>query len=205
MESNLAPESSIWLPGSNVILWSSLCNLIMLFFSFIGFHPNCSKKLNILDTVLKFILLFEWFSNINFSCYTPILIWLSFLQPFSKKFIKSSLEFIWFIDYSSHFIVPMISPAEFFTGLFLIFSIWWLLIILSSDIKPATATSAARLAPSTILTAKADFCSGIIAIKTPSAPFLKNTFSLDSLVKMEFILWLPPAISGNYTQELKIL
>jgi hypothetical protein len=55
------------------------------------------------------------------------------------------------------------------------------------------------------LTAKADFCSGIIATKTPSAPFLKNTFLFDSLVKMEFILLLPPAIYVNFTQELKIL
>jgi len=55
------------------------------------------------------------------------------------------------------------------------------------------------------LTTKADFSSGIIAIKTPSAPFLKNTFSFESLVKMEFILLLPPVISGNFTQESKIL
>ena len=96
-------------------------------------------------------------------------------------------------------------PAEFLTGLFLIFSIWSLLIILSSDISPAIATSAALLAPSIIFTAKADFISGIIATKTPSAPFLKNTLPFESLVKMEFVLLLPPAISGNFIQELKIL
>jgi len=44
----------------------------------------------------------------------------------------------------------MISPVEFLTGLFLIFLIRSLLTILSSDINPAIATSAARLAPSTI-------------------------------------------------------
>ena len=90
-------------------------------------------------------------------------------------------------------------------GLFLSFSIWSLLIILSSDISPAVATSAALLAPSIILTAKADFSEGIIATKTPSAPFLTNAFPFESLVKIEFILLLPPAISGNFIQESKIL
>ena len=52
------------------------------------------------------------------------------------------------------------------------------LLILSSDISPAMATSAALAAPSIILTAKADFFSGIIATKTPSAPFLINAFPI---------------------------
>ena len=95
--------------------------------------------------------------------------------------------------------------AEFLTGLLLIFSILSLLTILSCDINPAMATSAARRVPSIILTAKADFFSGIIATKTPSAPFLKNTLPFESLVKMEFVLLLPPAISGNFIQESKIL
>ena len=95
--------------------------------------------------------------------------------------------------------------AEFLTGLLLIFSILSLLTILSCDINPAMATSAARRVPSIILTVKADFFSGIIATKTPSAPFLKNTLPFESLVKMEFMLLLPPVISGNFTQELKIL
>ena len=87
-------------------------------------------------------------------------------------------------------------------GLFLIFS---LLIILSSDNNPAIAVSAALAAPSIILTTKADFFSGIIATKTPSAPFLTNAFPFESLVRIEFILLLPPVISGNFTQESKIL
>ena len=66
MEFNLAPESSIWLPGSKEMLCLPLAKPIILFFSVIGFHPNLAKKLNIFDTVLKFILLFELFSNINF-------------------------------------------------------------------------------------------------------------------------------------------
>ena len=93
----------------------------------------------------------------------------------------------------------------FLIGIFFILLIFSLLIILSSDNNPAMATSAALLAPSIILTAKADFCSGIIATKTPSAPFFTNIFPLDSLVKIEFILLLPPVISGNFTQESKIL
>ncbi len=87
-------------------------------------------------------------------------------------------------------------------GLFLIFS---LLIILSSDSNPAIATSAALLVPSIILTTNADFISGIIATKTPSAPFLINAFPFENLVKIEFMLLLPPVISGNFTQESKIL
>ena len=67
------------------------------------------------------------------------------------------------------------------------------------------ATSAALLAPSVILRAKADFFSGSIATKIPSAPFLTNVFPFESLVKIEFILLLPPVISGNFTQESKIL
>ena len=51
MESNLAPESSIWLPGSNVILCLSLVKLTTLFFSFIGFQLNCSRKLKTFDIV----------------------------------------------------------------------------------------------------------------------------------------------------------
>ena len=94
---------------------------------------------------------------------------------------------------------------EFFTGLFLNFSIWSSSIIFNSDINPAIATSAALAAPSVILTAKADFCSGIIATKTPSAPFLKNAFPFESLVKAQLTLLDPPVISGNFTHESKIL
>ncbi len=65
-------------------------------------------------------------------------------------------------------------------GLFLIFS---LLIILSSDSNPVMATSAALLVPSIILTANADFFSGIIATKTPSAPFFINAFLLRAWLK----------------------
>ena len=96
----------------------------------------------------------------------------------------------------------MILPAEFLMGLFFIFL---LLIILRSDNNPAIATSAALLVPSIILTAKADFCCGIIATKTPSAPFFMNTFPLESLVKIELILRLPPVIFGNFIHESKIL
>ena len=88
----------------------------------------------------------------------------------------------------------MIWSAEFVTGLFLNFSIWSLSIIFNSDINPAIAISAALAVPSAILTANADFCSGIIATKTPSAPFLKNIFPFESLVKIQLMLLLPPVI-----------
>ena len=91
--------------------------------------------------------------------------------------------------------------AEFVTGLFLNLSICLLLIIFCSDINPAIATSAALAVPSTIFTANADFCSGIMATNTPSAPFLKNIFPFESLVKIQLILLLPPVISGNFVQE----
>ena len=52
---------------------------------------------------------------------------------------------------------------------------------------------------------KADFCSGIIATKTPSAPFLKNILLFESLVKAQLILFVPPVNSGNFTQDSKIL
>ena len=42
------------------------------------------------------------------------------------------------------------------------------------DKEKLVATSAALAVPSVIFTANADFCSGIMATNTPSAPFLKN-------------------------------
>ena len=99
----------------------------------------------------------------------------------------------------------MIWSVEFFTSLFLNFSISASSIIFKSEIKPAIATSAALAAPSVILTTKAAFSSGISAKKTPSAPFLKNIFPFESLVKLQFTLFVPPVISGNFVQESKIL
>ena len=74
----------------------------------------------------------------------------------------------------------------------------------NSDINPAIAVSAALAAPSKILTTNADFISGINAKNIPSAPFLKNIFFLESFVNMQLALFLPPVISGKFTQELKI-
>ena len=72
------------------------------------------------------------------------------------------------------FLRVLLKPIEFFIGLFLNFTSFTSSIIFNIEIKPAKAISAALDAPSSILTTKADFCSGIIATKTPSATFLKN-------------------------------
>ena len=99
----------------------------------------------------------------------------------------------------------MIWSVEFVTGFFLNFSSCASSIIFKSEIKPAIATSAALAAPSVIFTAKADFSSGISAKKTPSAPFLKNIFPFEILVKLQLTLFVPPVSSGNFVQDLNIL
>ena len=111
----------------------------------------------------------------------------------------------WFVlNYNTNLILPIFWPVELVTSLDLIFSNSFSSIIFNSEINPAIAVSAALAAPSKILTTSADFISGINAKNTPSAPFLKNIFPLESFVKIQLILFVPPVNYGNFVHELKI-
>ena len=67
-----------------------------------------------------------------------------------------------------------------------------LLIKFNSDTIPAIAVEDALEFPSVIFTIIEIFFSGTIATKTPSAPFLKNTFFSKSFVSLELSLPAPP-------------